>query len=739
MSVVGFDIGNDRCVIAAVRQRGIDVLLNDESKRETPSAISFSEKQRLIGSSASPILHPRSTFSQIKHLLLSQPQHRSRLPYLNRDLSVAPVHLLAMLLSHLKLIAERSLDGPVSDCVISIPSYATDLSRRSYLDAARIAGLRPLRLMHDTTATALGYGIYKTDFPSGPAHVVVLDIGHCDTQASVVAFEPGGMRVLSHASDPNLGGRDFDEILFRHFAEQFKDQYKIDVYSNAKACIRLRTACEKLKKVLSANAEAPISIECLMDEKDVRGFIKREEFEKLAAGFLERVLVPCKKALEDADLGLDRVHSVELVGSGSRIPAIGRILSGFFGREPSRMLNASECVARGCALQCAMLSPVFRVRNYEVQDCFPYSIGFASDQGPISTLSSNVLFRKGHPFPSVKVLTFLRSSTFHLEAFYADENELPRATPTKISSFMIGPFQASHGERSKVKVRFRINLHGIITIDSASLIEDETNNPVSRSNSDNVEPENSVENGTSEKSESDIDGSRKGKPLRRLELPITETVNGGMSQEELSEAQELEKQLSYQDKLVERTKDAKNALESYVYDVRNKLFERYRSYASESEREGISRNLQQTEEWLYDEGDDETENVYISKLQELKKLVDPVESRFQDEEARAQASRDLLKSLTDYRLAVASLPTYERDAVIGECRKAEQWLREKTQQQDSLPKNVDPVLWSHEIKKMRESFDRSCRHILKHNGPPSGAENTKARDRSNPPDDIQTD
>lgn len=182
----------------------------------------------------------------------------------------------------------------------------------------------------------------------------------------MVAFEPGAMRVLSHASDPNLGGRDFDEVLFRHFAEQFKDQYKIDVYSNAKACIRLRTACEKLKKVLSANAEAPLSIECLMDEKDVRGFIKREEFEKLAAGLLERVLVPCKKALEDAELGVDSVHSVELVGSGSRIPAIGRILSGFFGKEPSRMLNASECVARGCALQCAMLSPVFKVRNYEV-------------------------------------------------------------------------------------------------------------------------------------------------------------------------------------------------------------------------------------------------------------------------------------------------------------------------------------------------------------------------------------
>ena len=106
-----------------------------------------------------------------------------------------------------------------------------------------------------------------------------------------------------------------------------------------------------------------------MDEKDVKGFIKREEFEKLASGLLERIVVPYHKALSDAGLNVDKIHSVELVGSGSRIPAITRSLVSLFKREPRRTLNASECVARGCALQGAMLSPVFRVREYEVCVC----------------------------------------------------------------------------------------------------------------------------------------------------------------------------------------------------------------------------------------------------------------------------------------------------------------------------------------------------------------------------------
>lgn len=390
MIVVGFDIGNDNCVIAAAQHRGIDVLLNDESNRETPSVVSFTEKQRFIGSAgaASAMMNPRFTISQLKRLIgrrfdedrMQRELHflpfkvspaadggiMVHVRYLNEDSEFTPVQLLGMLFSHLKQLSERVTESPISDCVIGIPSYFTDLQRRAYLDAAAIAGLRPLRLMHDLTSTALEYGIYKTDVKSESTFVVFVDIGHCDTQVCVAKFDSGGVRIIAHTFDRDLGGRDFDEVLFKYFGREFREVYNIDVWSNLRASIRLRAACEKLKRVLSANAEAPISIECLMDEKDVKSFIKREDFETLSSGLLEKILLQCNKALIDARLTTERIHSVELVGSGSRIPAISKALSGFFRKEPRRTLNSSECIARGCALQCAMLSPAFRVRNYEV-------------------------------------------------------------------------------------------------------------------------------------------------------------------------------------------------------------------------------------------------------------------------------------------------------------------------------------------------------------------------------------
>ncbi|KAL8032838.1 hypothetical protein ABFX02_13G123000 [Erythranthe guttata] len=766
MSVVGFDIGNENCVIAVAKQRGIDVLLNDESNRENPAVVSFGEKQRFLGSAgaASATMHPKSTISQVKRLIgrnFSEPTVQNdlrllpfetsegpdggiliHLRYLEERQTFTPIQILAMLLAHLKQIAEKNLETQISNCVIGIPSYFTALQRRAYLHAAEIAGLKPLRLMHDCTATALGYGIYKTDYPTkGPTNVVFVDIGHCDTQVAVVSFLSGNMKVLSHSFDSNLGGRDFDEVLFRHFAAQFKDQYRIDVYSSTRASVRLRASCEKLKKVLSANAEAPLNIECLMEEKDVKGYIKRDEFEKLASSLVERISIPCRRALIESGLSVDKIHSVELVGSGSRVPAVTKMLNSVFRKEPSRTLNASECVARGCALQCAMLSPITRVREYEVQDRFPFSIAFASDEGPVCSLKDGVLFPKNNAFPCTKVITLHRSDIFHMESFYPNHDELPSGVSTRISSFKIGPFRVSHEERTKIKVKLQLNLHGIFSIESASLVDDQvddsTVNNRTDTRSENVEPSNHE---SSDKANGPFGHEmRRLKAIRRQDIFIDETVHGGMTQGELSQAQEKELQLAQQDINMERTKEKKNTLEAYVYETRNKLLNSYRSFATDSEKEGICSNLQQTEEWLYEDGDSESENVYTEKLENLKKMVVPIEDRYKEEEARALATRNLLNCLVEYRMAVRSLPPTERDAVIGECNKAEQWLREKSQQQDMLPKNADPILWSGEISRKAKALDEMYKHVT---GSKSSSPKRKAgreSDSRSKGDDMQVD
>jgi len=782
MSVVGLDLGNENCVVAVAKQRGIDVILNDESKRETPAMVCFGDKQRFLGTAAaaSATLNPKTTITQIKRLIGKKfcdpevqhdlqlfPFQASEAPdggiliqvrYLEENKVFTPTEILGMLLSHLKAIAMKNLEtSAVSDCVIGIPVYFTELQRRAYLDAASIASLKPLRLLHESTAIALAYGIYKTDLSDTyPIHVVFVDVGHSDTQVCVAAFLKGQLKILSHAFDRSLGGRDFDEVLFNYFVRKFREDYRIDVATNLRASIRMRAACEKLKKVLSANAEAPLNIECLMDEKDVKGFIKRDDFEKLSSNLLERLKVPCQRALAEAELNVDRIHSVEVVGSGSRIPAILRTLSSLFRKEPSRTLNASECIARGCALQCAMLSPTFRVRDFQVEDSFPFSIALnwkghaptlKANEGTVAMQSNNVIFPKGNSIPSSKMLTFHRESTFSLDAVYADMKDLPPGTSPKISSFTIGPFQASKPEKPKIKVHLRLTLHGTVTVESASLIEEEeveypitstavmeTEKRKDGGNMPNPSADAAMNNAVN--GHADPTGSTspaadhsqgeltkrevvKKRRLRRMAIPVAVNILGGLSQPEIQKAIDKEYNLAYQDKIMEETKDKKNAVESYVYDMRNKLFHKYHNYATEYEREELSRRLQQTEDWLYEEGDDESKGVYVAKLDELKRIGDPIEQRYKEEEACAPAVNELLNYINGYRnAAMPGDPKFDhiepkdKEKVILECNKAEAWLTEKKQQQDTISKCENPLLTSTDIRKRTEALARFCEPIL---------------------------
>ncbi|WOH10756.1 hypothetical protein DCAR_0730226 [Daucus carota subsp. sativus] len=779
MSVVGFDFGNESGVVAVARQRGIDVVLNDESKRETPAIVCFGEKQRFLGTAgaASSMMNPKNTISQIKRLIgrqFSDPELQrdiKSLPfsvtegpdgyplinaqYLGEMRSFTPTQVLGMVFSDLKSIAEKNLNAAVVDCCIGIPIYFTDLQRRAVLDAATIAGLHPLRLIHETTATALAYGIYKTDLPENDQlNVAFVDIGHASMQVCIAGLKKGQLKILAHAFDRSLGGRDFDEVLFQNFAEKFKTEYKIDVYQNARASLRLRAACEKLKKVLSANPEAPLNIECLMDEKDVRGFIKRDEFEQISIPILERVKKPLEKALSEAGLTVENIYAVEVVGSGSRVPAIMKILTEFFGKEPRRTMNASECVAKGCALECAILSPTFKVREFQVNESFPFTIalswkGTAPDaQNGADNQQSTIVFPKGNSIPSVKALTFFRFGTFTVDVHYADVNEVQ--APAMISTYTIGPFQSTKSERAKVKVKVRLNLHGVVSIESATLLEEDVEIPVvketAKMDADESPPvpapssgaENDVDMEDAKSTAANAPGSANGaqgdvpvqmeteskvevpkKKVKKTDIPVTELVYGGMQPTDVQKAVEKEFEMALQDRVMEETKDKKNAVEAYVYDMRNKLHDKYHDFVTDPEREEFTAILQQVEDWLYEDGEDETKGVYVAKLEELKKRGDPVELRYKEHLERGSVVDQLVYCINSYREAVMSpdskfdhIDIAEKEKVLKECADAEAWLREKKQHQDSLPKHATPVLLSADLKKKAEALDRFCRPIM---------------------------
>ncbi|KAL9998001.1 putative Heat shock protein 70 family [Helianthus debilis subsp. tardiflorus] len=774
MSVVGFDLGNESCVVAVARQRGIDVVLNDESKRETPAIVCFGEKQRFLGTAgaATSMMNPKNTISQIKRLIgrpFSDPelqQDLKALPfsvtegpdgfpliharYLGETKTFTPTQVMGMVFSNMKTIAEKNLNAAVVDCCIGIPVYFTDLQRRAVMDAATIAGLHPLRLMHETTATALAYGIYKTDLPENEQlNVAFVDIGHASMQVCIAGFKKGQLKILAHSFDRSLGGRDFDEVLFQYFAEKFKTEYKIDVFTNARACLRLRAACEKLKKVLSANPEAPMNIECLLDDKDVRGFIKRDEFEQISTSILERVKKPLEKALLEAQLTVDNIYAVEVVGSGSRVPAVIKILTEFFGKEPRRTMNASECVAKGCALECAILSPTFKVREFQVQESFPFSIALTwkgsaqdSQNGNVENQQSTIVFPKGNQIPSVKALTFYRTGTFSVDLQYADVSELQ--APPKISTYTIGPFQTTKGNSAKIKVKARLNLHGIVSVESAQLIEEEEidvpvtkeptkmevdNTPADAATNTetdvNMQDASGAENGVPAtgdnpvQMETDVKVEAPKKKVKKSNIAVSEMVYGAMLAADVQKAVEKEFEMALQDRVMEETKDKKNAVEAYVYDMRNKLHDKLHEFVTDSDREALIAKLQETEDWLYEDGEDETKGVYIAKLDELKKQGDPIEQRYKEHSERGSNVDQLVNFVNWYKQAAASSdPKYEhidmsdKQKVLNECSEVENWLREKKQIQDSLPKHADPVLLSSDIRKKSDTLDRLCRPIM---------------------------
>lgn len=384
-----------------------------------------------------------------------------------------------MFLSKVKQTTQNELKLPVSDLVISVPAWFTDVQRRGLLDAAEIAGLKLLRVMNDTTAAALGYGITKLDLPSAeekPRRVAFIDIGHADYSCSVVEFRKGELAVKSTAYDRHFGGRDFNQALVNHFGKEFKGKYRIDITTNPKAMVRVEAAAEKLKKILSANQQAPMNIESLMNDIDVTAMITRQEFEALVEPLLARATVPLEQALAEAKLSKDDIDVIELVGGCTRVPALKERIQTYFGKQLSFTLNQDEAVARGCAFSCAILSPVFKVRDFAVQDIVNYPIEFSweKDVDIPDEDTSLTVFNKGNVLPSTKILTFYRKQAFDLEARYAKPEELPGKISPFIGRFSVKGVKADPKTEFMIcKLKARVNIHGVLNVESGYYVEDQ--------------------------------------------------------------------------------------------------------------------------------------------------------------------------------------------------------------------------------------------------------------------------
>ncbi|KAB5572348.1 heat shock protein 70 family, partial [Coniochaeta sp. 2T2.1] len=756
MSVVGVDFGTLNTVIAVARNRGVDVITNEVSNRATPSLVGFGPKSRYLGEAAKTqeISNLKNTVGSLKRLIgrkLADPDIEiekefisaplvdvnglvgAEVKYLGKTERFDATQLIAMFLSKIKQITAAELKLPVADLVLSVPAWFTDVQRRALIDAAEIAGLKVLRLINDTTAAALGYGITKLDLPGPdekPRRVAFVDVGHSTETCSIVEFRKGELSVKATAFDRHVGGRNFDKALVDHLAKEFHGKYKIDIFSNGKALTRVQAAAEKMKKVLSANQQAPLNIESLMNDIDVRAMVTRQEFEAMVEPVINKINAPLERALAEAGLTKEDIDIVEVVGGGSRVPAIKERIQQFFGKQLSFTLNQDEAIARGCAFSCAILSPVFKVRDFAVQDVISYPIEFAweKDADIPDEDTSLVVFNKGNVLPSTKILTFYRKQAFNLEARYAYPEELPGKIPAFIGQFSVKGVKATGAPDDFMicKLKARVNIHGILNVESGYYVEDQeieeevkedekkeegekkdgdvsisipvrqektrpdsnagdslagstpgsdSELPTKRRRVDSASADGGDSMLTSNLSKAmDTDAPKDDKPktrkvkkqVRKGELPIVSAVSS-LEPSLKNAAAEKEAAMVMEDKLVADTEEKKNELETYIYELRNKLDEQYSPFASDEEKDKIRAKLETTEEWLYDEGDDASKGVYVAKIEELRAMAGPIVQRYFD---HVEIERQKVQARVDAEKAAKAAAEAEARKAAGESPKA---------------------------------------------------------------------
>ncbi|XP_042074134.1 heat shock 70 kDa protein 4L isoform X2 [Haplochromis burtoni] len=676
--------------------------------------------------------------------------------YLDEDKVFTVEQITGMLLTKLKETSESALKKPVVDCVISVPSFFTDAERRSVFDATQIAGLNCLRLINDTTAVALAYGIYKQDLPTPeerPRNVVFVDMGHSSFQVSITAFHKGKLKVLATAFDPYLGGRNFDEALVDYFCEEFKSKYKLNVRDNPRAVLRLYQECEKLKKLMSANSsDLPLNIECFMNDIDVSSRMNRLHFEEMCAQYLMRVEIPLKSALEQSKLSRDDICAVEIVGGATRIPAIKERIAKFFCKDISTTLNADEAVARGCALQCAILSPAFKVREFSITDVVPFPITMRWKSPTEDGMGECEVFSKNHAAPFSKVITFHKREPFDLEAFYSNPQELP------YSDHRIGFFSVQNvvpqpdGDSSKVKVKVRVNIHGIFSVSGASLIEkqkgegedmqtdtepvvqnesraeEQIKMQVDQEGQTQGEPQNedasssSKEGAAGEKQDPAAGGSKPKVKVKSIDLPIVINNIRQLDSDVLSNFVEYERQMIIQDKLVKELNDAKNAVEEYVYDLRDKLCGIYEKYITEGDSNRLTLMLEDTEKWLYEDGEDQPKQVYEEKLDALMRLGQPIQDRHREHEDRPRAFEELGKKLQLYMKCVDSYKqkderflhlSAEEMSTVEKCvTESMGWMNSKMNAQSKLALTQDPVVKVADMIAKIQELEDICNPVI---------------------------